>query len=439
MSNPRIYIAIATFLPLVGGAEKQALAQARSLREKGYETTIITFHHDRTWLSRDVIEGVPIIRVAGALLGGREKLPRLLQKLLYLMAIIVMCWTLWRHRHRYDVLHVYQLSLLALPTALVCRLTGIPMIIAVRSAGSGSAKSHMSLVAGPLDVTSPWLQIDGQARVDGDLEWLERMGKPVVRFIRSLLQRNHAVVIILSSRMKNYLADHNFNLPGTQLIPNGVDTTHFHPLYPDTSTDERAQVVVCVSKLRYEKGIDVLLQAWYLVQKQLPQPLQARLIIVGDGPLQTQLECMAQALGIAGSVEFAGLQSDIPAQLHRGNLAVLPSRFEGMPNALLEAMACGSACVATRVSGSEDIIQHGVNGLLVESEDYQGMAQALFTLLRNPALAQEYGHVARATIEKHYSLERITDIYVELYQRIADHRSQNIEDIQPSEIYHLPS
>jgi len=439
VSNPRIYIAIATFLPLVGGAEKQALAQARSLREKGYETTIITFHHDRTWLSRDVIEGVPIIRVAGALLGGREKLPRLLQKLLYLMAIIVMCWTLWRHRHCYDVLHVYQLSLLALPTALVCRLTGIPMIIAVRSAGSSSAKSHMSLVAGPLDVTAPWLQIDGQTRVDGDLEWLERMGKPVVRFIRSLLQRNHAVVIILSSRMKNYLADHNFNLPGTQLIPNGVDTTHFHPLYPDTSTDERAQVVVCVSKLRYEKGIDVLLQAWYLVQKQLPQPSQARLIIVGDGPLQTQLECMAQALGIAGSVEFAGLQSDIPAQLHRGNLAVLPSRFEGMPNALLEAMACGSACVATRVSGSEDIIQHGVNGLLVESEDYQGMAQALFTLLRNPVLAQEYGRVARATIEKHYSLERITDIYVELYQRIADHRSQNIEDIQPSEIYHLPS
>lgn len=439
MSNPRIYIAIATFLPLVGGAEKQALAQARSLREKGYETTIITFHHDRTWLSRDVIEGVPIIRVAGALLGGREKLPRLLQKLLYLMAIIVMCWTLWRHRHSYDVLHVYQLSLLALPTALVCRLTGIPMIIAVRSAGSGSAKPHMSLVAGPLDVTAPWLQIDGQAWVDGDLEWLERMGKPVVRFIRSLLQRNHAVVIILSSRMKNYLADHNFNLPGTQLIPNGVDTTHFHPLYPDTSTDARAQVVVCVSKLRYEKGIDVLLQAWYLVQKQLPQPSQARLIIVGDGPLQTQLACMAQALGIAGSVEFAGLQSDIPAQLHRGNLAVLPSRFEGMPNALLEAMACGSACVATRVSGSEDIIQHGVNGLLVESEDYQGMAEALFTLLRNPELAQEYGHVARATIEKHYSLERITDIYVELYQRIADHRSQNIEDIQPSEIYHLPS
>src|SRR5260370_8970069 len=138
------------------------------------------------------------------------------------------------------------------------------------------------------------------------------MGKPVVRFIRSLIQLNHALVIILSSRMKNYLADHNFNLPGTQLIPNGVDTTHFHPLYPDTSTEERAQVVVCVSKLRYEKGIDVLLQAWYLVQKQLPQPSQARLIIAANGPLQTQLECMAQALGTPASAEFPRFIQTLP-------------------------------------------------------------------------------------------------------------------------------
>jgi glycosyltransferase involved in cell wall biosynthesis len=150
------------------------------------------------------------------------------------------------------------------------------------------------------------------------------------------------------------------------------------------------------------------------------QIIQARLIIVGNGDIQIQLERMAKALGITDSVEFAGLQSDIPAQLHRGGLAVLSSRTEGMPNALLEAMACGLPCVATRVSGSEDIIQHGVNGLLVESEDYQGMAQALLTLLSDPVLAQKYGQAARATIEKHYSLEHVTDKYVELYQNMLN-------------------
>ncbi len=229
--------------------------------------------------------------------------------------------------------------------------------------------------------------------------------------------------------MKGYLATHDFHLPGVQLIPNGVDITRFNPIHATTPIDERAYVVVCISKLRYEKGIDVLLQAWQMVHEQAPQ---AQLIIVGSGYLQTQLECMAKALGTAASVEFAGLQSDVPAQLHRGGLAVLPSRWEGMPNALLEAMACGLPCVATRVSGSEELLQHGVNGLLVEPEDYQGLAQALLTLLHNPVLAQKYGQAARETVERHYSLDRIMDRYVELYQRIAEHRYQIAGDAASS-------
>ena len=432
MSSPRIYIVIATFLPSVGGAEKQAFAQGRSLRERGYETTVVTFRHNRTWPQRELIEGVPVIRVAGTLLGGREKLPRLLQKLSYLLAMLVMGWTLWRQRQHYDVLHVYQLSLLTLPAALLCRLAGKPMLVAVRSAGSSSSTSShdkVSLLAGPLDATTPWLQVDGRVNAKSDLEGLARMGKPVVRFLSSLLHSNYTVVVVLSSRMKSTLAEHGFNPTDMQLIPNGVDITRFNPAHVDTSIDGREQVAVCVSKLRYEKGIDVLLQAWCLVHQQAPQ---ARLIIVGDGGLRFQLECLAKSLGIANSVEFTGLQSDIPPQLHRGSLAVLPSRWEGMPNALLEAMACGLPCVATRVSGSEDIIQHGVNGLLVESEDYRDMSLALLTLLRDPLLAQKYGQAARKTVERHYSLEQVMDRYVELYQRIAGNGCQIAGDVQSS-------
>lgn len=422
LDKPRIYIAIATFFPHVGGAERQAFALGQSLRERGCAVTIISFRHDRNWLPNEVIGGVPVIRVAGTLLGGREKLPGFLRKLLYLMAMVVMGWVLWRHRQYYDVLHVYQLNLLALPTALVCRFTGIPMIIAVRSVGPSKEtgfRDKLSLVAGPLDATAPWLQLDERARPYGDLEGWERLGKPIVQFIRSLLDRPQTVVVILSSRMRGYLAAHDLHLPNVQLIPNGVDITRFYPSSAGIPIAERERVVVCVSRLSHEKGIDVLLQAWHLVHKQFPQ---AKLIIVGIGPLQTQLERMAQALGIADSVEFAGFQSDIPAQLHRGNLAVLPSHWEGMPNAVLEAMACGLPCVATRVSGSEDIIQHGVNGVLVEPGDYESMAEALLTLLRDPALAQKYGRAARARVEQHYALEHITDRYVELYQRIAGDR-----------------
>ena len=424
LSKPRIYIAIATFFPWVGGAEKQALVQAQSLCKRGYAVTIITFRHYRNWLPNEVIEGVPVIRVAGSLLGDRKKLPVLLQKLFYLIAMAVMGLVLWRHRQYYDVLHVYQLNLLALPTAVACRFTGKPMIIAIRSMGpSKEASMHNknALIAGSLNATAPWLQVDRTTQFGGDLEDLERLGKPAVRFTRSLLDHRQTVVVILSARMKAYLAAHNFHVSNVQLIPNGVDITRFNPRKVDTPIVERARVVVCISRLSHEKGIDMLLQAWHLVHKRLPE---AKLIIVGNGPLQAQLECMAQALGITGSVEFAGLQSDVPAQLHRGGLAVLPSHCEGMPNAILEAMACGLPCVATRVSGSEDIIQHGVNGLVVEPGDYESMAEALLNLLRDPVLAKKYGDAARIRIEQHYSLEHITDMYVELYQRIAGCRSQ---------------
>jgi glycosyltransferase involved in cell wall biosynthesis len=436
VDNPRIYIAVLTFLPIVGGAERQALAHSRSLQARGCETTILTLRHDRTWPSREIIEGVRVLRVAGSVLRDREKLPAPLRKLLYLIALLILSWTLWRHHRRYDVLHLYQLGLQALPVALVCLLTGKPLIVSVRAAGLGKSPREVSLVAGPLDANAAWLKVGERAQTDGDLEGLERLGKLFVRLTRLLLYRIHAVVVILSSHMKDYLTAHDFYLPGTQLIPNGVDVTRFTPPCTHTFPGERAQVVVCVSRLSYQKGIDVLLQAWRLVQQEFAQ---ARLIIVGTGPSQTQLERLAQALDMRGSIEFTGLQHDVAAQLHRGGLAVLPSRCEGMPNAVLEAMACGLPCVATRVSGCEDIIEHEVNGLLVEPEDYRGMAQALLTLLRDPGLARTYGQAARATIEGHYALEHVTDMYAGLYQRIAGRRSQAAEATQPSEIYHLPS
>src|SRR5437762_2366569 len=101
-----------------------------------------------------MIEDVPVMRIAGMLLRGRSKLPGPFQKLAYLLAMLVMSWTVWRYRHCYDVLHIYNLSLLALPMALVCRLTGKALIIAVRSAGSGEiakSRSNVSLLAGSLN------------------------------------------------------------------------------------------------------------------------------------------------------------------------------------------------------------------------------------------------------------------------------------------------
>jgi glycosyltransferase involved in cell wall biosynthesis len=420
MSKPRVYIVLGTFLPLVGGVETQTFTQARSLRERGYETTIVTFRHRSAWPPQETIEGVPVLRVAGAFLGHREHLPKPLKSLLYCCALLAMAWTLWQQRKQYDVLQVCGFGMLVPPLALVCRLSGKPLVIVVIGMrmdqpikGAASAR----LLAGPLDAAAPWLHVEERFTVAGDLDQLERLGQPMVRLTSALLQRMRVVVVVLSSRMKSYLAEHHMSVPEVRLIPNGVDLARFSAPCGDAAPTQQAQVI-CVAGLRYEKGIDVLLQAWRLVQEQ-HLPFVTHLAIAGDGCLQPQLEQMAKALGLEDSVAFVGVQSDVPALLRQGTIAVLPSRSEGMPNALLEAMACGLACVATRVSGSEDVIQHGVNGLLVEVEDYQGMAQALLTLLREPALVEKYGKLSRATIEKNYSLHSTIERYAEVYERVT--------------------
>ncbi|MGZ3678986.1 MAG: glycosyltransferase [Ktedonobacterales bacterium] len=424
MIKPRIYFVLPTFLPLVGGAERQALLHCRSFRERGYEITMLTLRHDSNWPREEVIDAVPVVRVGGRLLGGRERLPRLLQKVCYLMAMFVVVWALWRDRRQYDILHVYQLNLLASLGAMICRLTSTPLVVTVLSTGQGNTQVYRNGLLLPRLPYGLALRrnVDRPTGVGGDLVQLERLGQPAVLLTRSLFQRIGAVVVVLSSRMRAYLCEHHFALPTTQLIPNGVDIARFVPACRGRH-DERAQTVVCVSNLRFEKGIDVLLRAWRSVYDQVPA---ARLIIVGDGSLRLQLEHLAQALGVADRVEFAGQQNDVPAQLHRGGVGVLPSRTEGMPNALLEAMACGLPCVATRVSGSEDIIQHGVNGILCEPEDDVGLAEGLLTLLRDLALAQQYGRAARTTIEQHFAMERIIAMYAELYQNLIERKTAGV-------------
>jgi glycosyltransferase involved in cell wall biosynthesis len=430
MSKPRVYIVVETFLPLVGGVETQTLAQARQLKRKGYEVTILTFRHHAAWLTHESMDGVSVVRVAGLLLGRRERLPRLLRRFLYFLALLVMAWTVWKERQHYEVVQLCKFSVMVIPLSLICRFAQKPLIIVVIGMGIDQSLQRAPsalLLAGPLDPAEPWLRVDGLATIAGDLEQLAHLGQPLVRLAGLLLQRIRVVVVVLSSRMLRYLPEQGLHLPDIRFIPNGVDLNHFNSELANGSLnaeksapDRRFRTVVCVSRMRYEKGIDVLLQAWRLVQQADPA-LDARLILVGDGPLQAQLAQMAQALGIAERVEFTGAQSDIPAQLHRGSIAVLPSRSEGMPNALLEAMACGRACVATRVSGSEDLIQPGENGLLVEVEDYAGMAQALLTLLHDRAMVRRYQCAARQTIEHSYSLECVADRYAALYQEVVSH------------------
>jgi glycosyltransferase involved in cell wall biosynthesis len=386
VTSLRVWLCTTTFLPFVGGVERGVLALARRLRERSVEATVLTFRHHREATARGTIDDVPVVRVAGALLTRRQGLPRPVRRGFYALASLQMAWRLWRARGQYDLVHLVQLSPLVLPIAFVCWM------------------AHRSVA-----VTL--------AGVPGDVESVTRLGTAATRLARRMLRLIDAVMISPSTRGLRSLAEHDFLLPGSRIIPApGVDIERFG-MIDDRTLPARSRTVVCVAQFRPEKGLDVLLHAWRLVVDRRPD---ARLIIVGGASpggddVGAMVARLMTELGLGPSVELAGLRDDVPAQLHRGAIAVLPSRSEGLPNALLEAMACGLACVATRVSGSEDLIEHEVNGLLVEVEDPPGTARGLLRLLEDPDLARRYGQAARRTIERGYTADHVVDSYLTVY------------------------
>jgi len=409
------------FWPDVGGAQVRTEKQARQLQALGYDVTVVTFRHYRQWKRKEMLDGLPVVRVGGIY---RRNGQLNTGRLGYLPNIITMVLTLWRLRHSYDVIHAFQLSL---PAALIGQLTHKPVVLSIQSTGPDEARRMQldehgaMLMADTLSETS-FLKVelkDWEAGA-GDIGHLPRLplGKAMLNFLR----KSNAFYQILSTRSYSYLSSHGFRAEQIVHIPGSVDTERFQPAperRPDPARPERD--IICVARLDYAKGVDVLLHAW---GRMLREPsewrahLKPRLRLVGDGRLKPQMEYIVAELGIQDSVEFLGLRTDVVDLLQQSWGFVLPSRWEGMSNALLEAMACGLPCVATSVSGSEDIISEGVNGLLVEPEQPAEMAQALRRIIEDTELAQRLGRTGRATVVRDYRLISVVKQCLEVYRRL---------------------
>jgi len=407
------------FWPDVGGAQVRTEKQARQLQALGYDVTVVTFRHYRQWKRKEMLDGLPVVRVGGIY---RRNGQLNTGRLGYLPNIIMMVLTLWRLRHSYDVIHAFQLSL---PAALIGQLTHKPVVLSIQSTGPDEARRMQldehgaMLMADTLSETS-FLKVelkDWEAGA-GDIGHLPRLplGKAMLNFLR----KSNAFYQILSTRSYSYLSSHGFRAEQIVHISGSVDTERFQPAperRPDPARPERD--IICVARLDYAKGVDVLLHAR---GRMLREPsewrahLKPRLRLVGDGRLKPQMEYIVAELGIQDSVEFLGLRTDVVDLLQQSWGFVLPSRWEGMSNALLEAMACGLPCVATSVSGSEDIISEGVNGLLVEPEQPAEMAQALRRIIEDTELAQRLGRTGRATVVRDYRLISVVKQCLEVYR-----------------------
>lgn len=213
-----------------------------------------------------------------------------------------------------------------------------------------------------------------------------------------------------------------------RLVYNGIDLNEFgHSRASDSVFDpsSTSAVFVSVGRLVDVKNHALLIQAFYLARKSTEcgndsgaaneAIKRARLVIVGDGPNCNALQQQVKTLGLEDSVELMGHCDDVPAVLNRATVFVLSSRYEAQPMTALEAMAYHLPIIATDVGGVSHIIENHHNGLLVASEDEQGLASALCYMLNNPAAMQEMGTNGRRLVEQSYSVEAMAGNYLQLY------------------------
>ncbi len=193
---------------------------------------------------------------------------------------------------------------------------------------------------------------------------------------------------------------------------------------------EGEPLVLAIGRLSSEKAHVDLLNAFRHLQSN-DSELNAKLIIVGDGPERERLEAAVHSLGINGRVHFAGQISDVKPYYAAADLLVLPSHSEGSPYVLLEAMAAGVAIVATSVGGVPEMVEDDVSALLVPPRDPRAMAAAIARVLKDAELARKLGANASALIATRYSPETYVRSLIEIYRRVMSNAA-GAEASQPS-------
>lgn len=195
-------------------------------------------------------------------------------------------------------------------------------------------------------------------------------------------------------------------------IPNGIDTKRFAFAGPTPPGP-----VVYVGRLSPEKDVATLLRAAALAVAEDPC---LQLVIAGDGPCRAELTSLAASLRLASHVQFLGEVADIPALLRKASVFVLPSLSEGLPITVLEAMACGTPVVATRVGGTPEAVEHGRTGFLVPPGDDEQMAAAVIRILRDRVLAHRMSLMGRERIESRFDIRSMVVRYESLYREVLN-------------------
>ncbi len=357
-----------------GGAQGVLLNLAGWLHHHGYPVTA-AFFYDKDGLHQCWQQGVPfpIHDLRGWQAGGG------LQGLLRLPGGLWRLWRLMRRsRCRAVLTFTHHSNLLGVPLAW---LAGAPLRFA----------SH-------------------RGKIHGFRRWQERLHAWMIN--SGMATR----LVAVSEGVRREAVAEGVHPNRITVIPNGVaappasgvrDST----LRAELGVSRRSPLVLSVGRLAPEKGHDLLLTAMPEVLAAVPE---VHLALAGDGGTRLALQEQAQKLGIAGRVHFLGNRSDVPQLLAAADLFVLPSRSEGLPNALMEAQVCGMAAVAFDVGGVGEIVVDGETGVLAPPQDVTALAKAMVALLKNKNERKRMGEAGRRRALRLFSLDAMCQKYATL-------------------------
>ncbi len=375
-----ILMVIGQYRPIVGGSEVQAERIAEGLVAQGHHVTVITSRPKQT----------PLLEEQGNLTIKRLDVPGFGKLKIYLL-MSAMLFEILRSVRKFDVVHVHQALYPAFAAALATRWLRKPMIVKIANSGAGFDLHKL--------VQSFW--------------WGRFMAHFVAKRVNCFVAVN-----------RNILEDlEEWKVPPerAELIPNTVTLHQARWNQPVEGYRQQLKlpfdrtILLCVASLLPKKNHMVLLDA---VKRLRASGAPLHLVLLGEGSGRGTLSAWVQKNGMQDVVEFRGVVPNVVEYMYASDIFVLPSLFEGISNALLEAMSVGLPCIVSDAPGNWEVVVEGQNGLRFAPHDAEALARCIEEVRTDALFAGKLGIAARMHVERYYSLESGVQRYLKLYQRL---------------------
>lgn len=259
--------------------------------------------------------------------------------------------------------------------------------------------------------------------------WWSYLKRSVHRLLYRLTIPKVDGVIAVSEKVRDAIVDSIGSVQDRiTVIPNAVDTRRFRGLddkfllSKELGLDKSSLLIAVVGRLSEQKGHCFLVEA---APSIIASHRDAHFLIIGDGELRDALKQQVSKTGVSDNFHFLGVRNDIPRLLASVDLFVLPSLWEGLSIALLEAMAAARPIVCTAVSGTEQVMIPGKTGLVVPPGDSRSLAEAIDRMLSDPERARSMGNAARRQVDEKFGAQKQSEEYLSFYREVLNRKGDD--------------